>query len=223
MMETNKKILLLEDNALFAETLQEFLEEQGFIVNIAKDGEEALQKSYHINYDMYLLDIKVPKIDGMNFLKMLRDSGDEKPAIFITSYKDLETLRKGYVSGCDDYMKKPIDLEELLYRIEVLFKNRKELNSIIKLNDKYHYDSKQRVVFYKNGTIKLSMKSILLLELFLENRTKVVTKEQIIEKLWSSADEHSDGSIRVYVNKLKKILGKNRIENIKGIGYKLLY
>jgi len=220
-MRKKKKVLLLEDNLLFAQTLQEYLEDENFIVDISMDGEEALQKSYHTNYDLYLLDVKVPKINGMDFLKMLRDSGDERPAIFITSYQDLETLKRGYMLGCDDYMKKPIDLEELSYRIDVLLKNKNRLSAKMKLNDKYHYDFKQRTIFYGDTAIKVSMKVILLLELFLENRSKVVTKEQIIQKLWSSSDEYSDGSIRVYVNKIKNIIGKNSVENIKGIGYKL--
>ncbi len=221
-MKRRKKVLLLEDNLLFAETLQEFLQDEGFIVDIAKDGEEALQKSYHTNYDLYLLDVKVPKINGMELLKMLRDSGDDKPAMFITSYQDLGTLKRGYILGCDDYMKKPIDLEELLYRIEVLLKNRKKLGTKIRLNDKYYYDSEQRTIFYGDISMKISIKVILLLELLLENRSKVITKEQIIQKLWSNSDEHSDGSIRVYISKLKNIIGKDSIENIKGIGYKLV-
>ncbi len=221
-MKIRKKVLLLEDNLLFAQTLQEFLQDEGFLVDVAKDGEEALQKSYHTNYDLYLLDIKVPKINGMELLKMLRDSGDDKPAMFITSYQDLETLKRGYTLGCDDYMKKPIDLEELLYRVEVLLKNRKKLGIKIKLNDKYYYDSEQRAIFYGDISIKISIKAIFLLELLLENRSKVVTREQIIQKLWSNSDEHSDGSIRVYISKLKNIMGKDSIENIKGIGYKLI-
>ena len=221
-MKRRKKVLLLEDNLLFAQTLQEFLQDEGFTVDITKDGEEALQKSYHTNYDLYLLDVKVPKIDGLELLKMLRDSGDNKPAMFITSYQDLETLKRGYMLGCDDYMKKPIDLEELLYRIEVLLKNGKKLGAKIRLNDKYYYDYEQRVIFYGDISMKISIKVILLLELLLENRFKVITKEQIIQKLWSNSDEHSDGSIRVYISKLKNIIGKENIENIKGIGYKLI-
>jgi DNA-binding response OmpR family regulator len=222
-MRKNRKVLLLEDNLLFAQTLQEYLEDQNFVVEIALDGEDALQKSYYANYDIYLLDVKVPKVNGMDFLKMIRESGDERPVIFITSYQDLETLKKGYMLGCDDYMKKPIDLEELLYRIEALLKNKNRLSKKIKLNDRYHYDFEQRTIFQDDIAIKIHMKNILLLELFLENRSKVVTKEQIIRKLWSSSDEHSDGSIRVYVNKLKNIIGKKSIENIKGIGYKFIY
>ena len=221
-MKRRKKVLLLEDNFLFAQTLQEFLQDEGLFVDIAKDGEEALQKSYHTNYDLYLLDVKVPKINGMEFLKMLRDSGDGKPAMFITSYQDLETLKKGYMLGCDDYMKKPIDLEELLYRTEALLKNRKKPRTKVRLNDKYYYDSEQMAIFYGDTSIKISLKVILLLELLLENKSKVITKELIVQKLWSSSDEHSDGSIRVYISKLKNILGKDSIENIKGIGYKLI-
>ncbi len=221
-MKRRKKVLLLEDNFLFAQTLQEFLQDEGLFVDIAKDGEEALQKSYHTNYDLYLLDVKVPKINGMELLKMLRDSGDGKPAMFITSYQDLETLKKGYMLGCDDYMKKPIDLEELLYRTEALLKNRKKPRTKVRLNDKYYYDSEQMAIFYGDTSIKISLKVILLLELLLENKSKVITKELIVQKLWSSSDEHSDGSIRVYISKLKNILGKDSIENIKGIGYKLI-
>jgi len=220
-MKKQWKILLLEDNVLFAETLKDFLEENDFDIDVVGDGEEAISKSFYNNYDIYLLDINVPGIDGVEFLKMLRKSGDERPTIFITSHQDIQTLKKGYESGCDDYMKKPIDLEELLYRIRVLLGKRKSIKTTITLGKNSFYDYKQRVLFIENRPQKLSLKMIKLLELFLENEAQVVTKEQIINRLWSSAGSHSEGSIRVYVNKLKKILKDNTIENIKGIGYKL--
>ncbi len=220
-MKKQWKILLLEDNALFAETLKDFLEDKDFDIDIVSDGEEAIDKSYFNNYDIYLLDINVPSINGVDFLKMLRRSGDERPTIFITSHQDKETLKKGYESGCDDYMKKPIDLEELLYRIQVLLGKRKIVKTTIVLNKNSYYDYKQRVIIVDGMPKKLPLKTIKLLELFLENEGQIVTKEQIINRLWSSANEYSEGSIRVYVNKLKKVLKKDMIENIKGIGYKL--
>jgi len=220
-MEKKRKVLLLEDNALFAESVQDYLEENDFIVDIVKDGENALQQSYFESYDIYLLDVNVPEINGVDFLKMLRRSGDNTPTIFITSHQDIDTLRKGYESGCDDYMKKPIDLEELLYRINVLLKKRKNTNHIVKLNDNCFYNFKERTIYRDNEPVKLPLKVVNLLELFLENSSQVVTKEQIVYRLWSASEGHSDGSIRVYVNKLKNILGKDKIENIKGIGYKL--
>jgi len=215
-----RKILLLEDDKLFSETLQEYLEEKGFVVEIAYDGEEALNKTYYNNYDIYLLDINVPEVNGLDFLKLIRSSADEKPAIFITSHTDKETLIDGYKSGCDDYMRKPIDLEELYYRIKVLLKKSNH-QLIFKLNDECIYDMDKREVICNEKRVNLSVKVINLLELFLENRGKVVTKEQIISRLWSINETYSDGSIRVYINKLKKILGKEKIKNIKGIGYKI--
>ncbi len=220
-MNKKWKTLLLEDNTLFAETLKDFLEDKGFDVDIANGGEEAINKSFYNNYDIYLLDINVPDVSGVEFLKMLRRSGDERPTIFITSHQDIETLKKGYESGCDDYMKKPIDLEELLYRIEVLLGKRRVVKTTAILSKNTFYDYKQRVVMVKGEPKKLPLKTIKLLELFLEHEGQIVTKEQIINRLWSSANEYSEGSIRVYVNRLKKILNKNAIENIKGIGYKL--
>ena len=220
-MNKKWKTLLLEDNTLFAETLKDFLEDEGFEVDIVSDGEEAINKSYYNNYDIYLLDINVPGINGVEFLKMIRRSGDERPTIFITSHQDIDTLKKGYESGCDDYMKKPIDLEELLYRMQVLLGKRRVVKTTVALNENSYYDYKQRIVVVDGKHIKLPLKTIKLLELFLENEGQIVTKEQIINRLWSSANEYSEGSIRVYINKLKKILEKEAIENIKGIGYKL--
>ena len=220
-MNKKWKTLLLEDNTLFAETLKDFLEDEGFDIDIASDGEEAINKSYYNNYDIYLLDINVPGVNGVEFLKMIRRSGDERPTIFITSHQDIETLKKGYESGCDDYMKKPIDLEELLYRIQVLLGKRRVVKTTVALNENSFYDYKQRVVVVDEKPKKLPLKTIKLLELFLENEGQIVTKEQIINRLWSSSHEYSEGSIRVYINKLKKILKKDAIENIKGIGYKL--
>ncbi len=220
-MDKKRKVLLLEDNALFAESVQDYLEEKNFIVDIVADGEKALQQSYFKSYDVYLLDVNVPEINGVDFLKMLRKSGDSTPTIFITSHQDIETLKQGYESGCDDYMKKPIDLEELLYRMNVLLKKNKSLSYIVRLNNKCIYNFKERVIYRDKKPINLPLKVINLLELFLENSSQVVTKEQIIYRLWSVSDSYSDGAIRVYVNKLKKIVGKDKIKNIKGIGYKL--
>ncbi len=221
-METKYKVLLLEDNKLFAETVKDFLEDEGYEIDIVADGEEAISKSYYTNYDIYLLDINVPFVNGVDFLKMLRRSGDERPTIFITSHQDIETLKRGYECGCDDYMKKPIDLQELLYRMQVLLRIRKTIrNSIVKISKECKYDFKQRALICKNRVEKLPPKAIKLLELLLENEGEIVTKEQIVNRLWSSSSEYSEGSIRVYVNKLKKILKDGVIENIKGIGYKL--
>ena len=217
------KILLLEDDELFAETIEDFLEDENFIVDIASDGEEALSLNYENNYDLYLLDINVPKISGLDLLKDLRESGDETPTIFLTSYKDKETLEKGFINGGDDYLKKPIDLDELLLRIKSLLKRVGKKSSKVDLKNGFIYEPLLRRVYKDEKDLNLPMKVIDLLELFLENKDKIITKEMIVLKLWSIEEEYSEGSIRVYVNSLKKIFGKDKISNIKGVGYKFEY
>lgn len=214
------RILLLEDDELFAETLEDFLEDEGFLIDIASDGEKALELNYETNYDLYLLDINVPKINGLELLKDLRESGDDTPTIFLTSYKDKETLSQGFINGADDYLKKPVDLDELLLRIKSLLKRSGKQISKIILDDELVFEPSLKRVYRDGVDLNLPMKVIDLLELFLENRDKIITKEMIVSKLWSIDEEYSEGSIRVYINSVKKLFPKDKIINIKGIGYK---
>ena len=214
------KILVLEDDELFLETLEDFLEEEGFEVEIAMDGEIVLSKVYEKNFDLYLFDINVPKLDGINLLKQLREKGDETPAIYLTSYKQKEKLMEGFLIGCDDYLKKPIDLDELLLRIHSILKRSGKVFKNITINDKISFDPINRRVLDNNIDLYLPAKLIDLLELFLEKKDRVITKDMIVDRLWNYDEDYSEGSIRVYINNLKKILGKDCIKNIKGIGYK---
>ena len=213
------KILLLEDDELFCETLEDFLEEEGFDVDLAHEGREALQKSYNNVYDLYLLDVKVPHINGFDFLKMLRDAGNDTPAIFITSLKEMQDLSKGFLVGADDYLKKPFELEELLLRINAVLR-RKGIVDLFEIDSDFTLDIKRKRLYKNSKEIPLNLKDIQLLILLVQNRGKVVTKEMILDTLWSSEENASYGSIRVYINNLKKIFSKEKIVNIRGIGYK---
>ncbi len=215
------KILILEDDELFCESLEDFLSEEGFEIDTAYNGEEALEKNYEKNYDLYLLDINVPKINGLDLLKELRQSGDETPSIFLTSYKDKETLQQGFLSGADDYLKKPVDLDELLLRIKSLLKRAGKQTQEIILNNDIVYNPMTKRLIKDNVDLQIPSKVIDLLELCLENRGAIISKEMIVQKLWSVSEDYSEGSIRVYINNIKKILGKEAIINIKGVGYKV--
>jgi DNA-binding response OmpR family regulator len=215
------RILILEDDELFKETLEDFLEEEDFEVVTSSNGEEVLELCYEQNFDLYLFDINVPKINGIETLKELRKTSDDTPTIYLTSYKDKDKLTQGFLSGCDDYLKKPIDLDELLLRIWSLLKRSGKPLEMIYLNDEISFDPKNRRVLQKGEDIFIAGKVIDLLELFLEKKDVIITKEMIINKLWGFDQEYSEGSIRVYINNLKKLLGKDRIKNIKGIGYKI--
>ncbi|WP_198304517.1 response regulator transcription factor [Arcobacter vandammei] len=215
------KILLLEDDKLFASTLEDFLSSESFLLDIAKDGEEALNLNYENNYDLYIFDINVPKINGLELLKLLRENKDETPTIFLTSYKDKDILKDAYLKGCDDYIKKPVDLDELILRIKAVLKRNNKEFSPINLDENTTFNPISKRVLQNGIDINLPIKVVELLELFLEKKDEIVSKEMIIRKLWSANQDYSEGSIRVYINQLKKIFkNKNCIKNIKGIGYK---
>ena len=215
------KILILEDDTLFAQTLQDLLEDEDYEAMIAKDGQEALELSFNHNFDLFLLDINVPKIDGKEFLKVLRDSDNETPVLMVTSYTDKTTLSECFMLGCDDYVKKSaIDLDEILLRIKSIFKRCNKLQEPIKINKNISLCPITKRIFIDKEEQRISVKVVLLLELFLECKNMIITKQMIIQKLWSTSQEHSEGSIRVYINTLKKLLGNECIKNIKGVGYR---
>lgn len=139
----------------------------------------------------------------------------------MTSYKDKEKLTQGFLTGCDDYLKKPIDLDELLLRVQSLLKRSGKVFEEIKLTENLTFDPLNRRVLENGTDINLAGKIIDLLELFLEKKERLITKEMIINRLWGCSEGYSEGSIRVYINNLKKLLGKDAIKNIKGIGYKI--
>jgi DNA-binding response OmpR family regulator len=215
------KILILEDDELFATTLEDFLTDEDFEVDIANDGQECLELNFKKNYDLYIFDINVPKINGLELLEQLRKSQDNTPTIYLTSYKDKDTLQQAFLNGCDDYLKKPADLDELLLRIKALLKRNKKQFDSINLSKNIVFNPLNKRVYEDDVDLNLSIKVLELLELFIENRGDIVTKEMIISKLWSASEEYSEGSIRVYINQIKKLLDKDSIINIKGVGYKI--
>ena len=216
------KILVLEDDELFASTLEDFLTDENLIVDIANDGEKCLALNYEKNYDLYIFDINVPKINGLELLEQLRKSNDNTPTIFLTSYKDKDTLQDAFIKGCDDYLKKPVDLDELLLRIKALLKRNKKQFDLVKLSNKIYFNPINKRVYEDELDLNLPIKVLELLELFIENRGEIVTKEMIISKLWATSEEYSEGSIRVYINQIKKLFeNKDVISNIKGVGYKI--
>ena len=216
------KILVLEDDELFASTLEDFLSDEEFEVDIANDGQECLNLNFEKNYDLYIFDINVPKINGLDLLQQLRNSSDNTPTIFLTSYKDKDTLQDAFLKGCDDYLKKPVDLDELLLRIKALLKRNKKRFDIIKLSNTLTFNPLNKRVYENDIDLNLPVKVLELMELFVENRGEIVTKEMIISKLWATSEDYSEGSIRVYINQIKKLFeNKESILNIKGVGYKI--
>jgi len=219
------KILLLEDDELFSLSLIDYLEEFADVQIIhANNSTKMLDLIYENRYDLYLLDINLPDINGLDLLKDIRNSTDETPAIFLTSYKDKETLTQGFLNGADDFLSKPFDMDELILRINSLMKRIKKQHLIVLGKIECNFDTKE--VKREGSLIKFSLKALELFELFYQNNNSIVTKEMIINRLWNASESYSDGSIRVYVNAIKKLFEEEslfKISNIKNIGYKIEY
>jgi DNA-binding response OmpR family regulator len=214
------KILLLEDDELFAETLLDSLEELGYEVTHIANGERFLELAYENNFDIYLLDINVPLLNGIESLTEIRKLNDVTPAIFLTSYKDKETLKNGFLSGCDDYLTKPFDVEELDLRIRSLLKRSGKVVDVIQF-DTLVYNPMTQIITKDGVDVVCGQKVNELFKLFFENRGKIVTKEMIIARLWNYDEEYSEGSLRVYITKLQKLFDTKKIYNIKNVGYKV--
>jgi len=214
------KILLLEDDLLFGETLVDLLEDEGYEVFHSPNGQDALNTTYETKFDIYLLDINVPLIDGISLLRDLRFANDNTPTIFLTSHKDKEMLEKGFLSGADDYITKPFDTDELLLRLKALIKRSKrdEPEEVGKLS----HDKLHKSISYNGTILELSRKEYDLLVLLMSHLNAAVPKELIYNELWSHSEGGSDGAIRVYINRLKQLLPELKIENIRGLGYRLV-
>ena len=214
------RILLLEDDQLLAETLVDLLEDEGYEITHASNGQEALDITYNNKFNLYLLDINVPLIDGITLLKELRDASDNTPAIFLTSHKNKDMLSRGFISGADDYVTKPFDNDELIFRIKALI-NRTQKTKVKCVNLLCHDEEHQRIL-YDKIELELSKKEYKLLLVLMQHVDSNVPKELIINELWNTSQTGSDGAIRVYINRIKQLLPQMQIENIRGIGYKLV-
>ena len=208
---------MLEDDKLFNETLQDFLEEEGFDLDYALDPYSALELTYKHIYDLYLFDVNLPYESGFDLLHKLRQSGDTTPTIFLTSREDKASLTQGFESGADDYMKKPIDLDELLLRISALMR-RQVRNEKIIIGD-YSLDMRSKTLFYEEKSLDVTKKAVELLVLLLESKGEVVSTDEIKNRLWAAGQNASDGALRVYITQLKKYFS-GKIVNVRGVGYK---
>ena len=212
-----KTILLVEDDLILGETIQDILENECFDVTWVKDGQEALDYTFNRNFDLLLLDVNIPFINGFEFLQDLRESGDVTPAIFLTANVDIESLQKGFDVGADDYIKKPFEFDELLIRIDATIKKSfKSYSNILEYGD-ISYDIVQKKLFKNNSEINLTPSEHSLSEYFLKNIGKALTIEDLISH--TNTEEGSVGVLRVQISKLKKIGFK--ISNIRSIGYRL--
>jgi len=213
------KILLLEDDTILQEIIDEFLQERGYEVDCFENGQDALDAIEKTKYDMLLLDVNVPEIDGFEIVEYLRDIKNTTPVIFITSLTSVKYLQKAFDIGANDYLKKPFDLDELDIRIKHHLSSLKSKDSIE--IGKFTFYPKQNLINNGKEDIALKQKETLILLYFLENKNSIISTDELIENVWQSSSVPSNATIRTYIKNLRKILGNDAITNVKGLGYRL--
>jgi DNA-binding response OmpR family regulator len=216
-------LLLLEDDLQLSDTVKQFLELKGYEVLCAYDGLQAQEIVYEKHVDLMLLDVKVPHLSGFDFLKELRGEGKEIPAIFITSLNSVEDVEEGFAIGCDDYIRKPFALKELLVRVEAILKRSYGTHEEkMEIGDGLVFDTKELVLTDRGERVALKTKELRLLALFLQHPNELLSYEKIFEGLWEYDEEPSGGSLRTYIKTLRSAIGKERIETVKNIGYRFV-
>ncbi|AIG30186.1 transcriptional regulator [Flavobacterium psychrophilum] len=223
---TNFKILYTEDDETLAFLTKDNLEQNNYNITHCNDGQIALDTFKNNPFDICILDIMMPKIDGFELATAIRKLNTNIPILFLSAKTLKEDRIKGLKLGADDYLIKPFSIEELLLKIEIFLKrslkNNFEEKNIYTLG-KYQFDSKNYVIFTDDQKIKLTERESQLLKFFLNNKNVVLKREEILKSLWGDDDYFMGRSLDVFISRLRKILAHEEkifIENLHGIGFR---
>lgn len=198
----------------------EHLEAFEYQVTSVYDGLEAEDLLFEVKFDLLLLDVNVPHLDGFELLKNLRKAGDETPAIFITSMNSSKDVSEGFELGANDYLKKPFEMIELKARIDNLKRQFKiDEDDVINIKQKVSYDASRFVLSVEEKSFKLSKKEGEFLSYFLHHRGELVSADQLMVNVWSYDTAPSPATLRSYIKTLRKYLGEEVITTVRGVGY----
>ena len=220
------KLLLVEDDWEISELLSEVLTEQQYVVDVASDGQAGWDFVQAFDYDLILLDVMLPKLDGFSLCRQLRSRDYHMPIMMLTA-KDTTTEKvEGLDAGADDYVVKPYKLDELLARIRALLRRGIDSGSPVLNWQGLSLDTNTCKVAYENKALKLTPKEYRLLELFLRNGNKLLSRSKILENLWSFEEPPDEDTVKAHIRRLRKKLTKagasdDFIETVYGLGYRL--
>ncbi|MBS4067507.1 MAG: response regulator transcription factor [Sulfurimonas sp.] len=212
------KILLLEDEVMLNESICEYLESDGHQVESFFDGLEALDAIKKNSYDLLVLDITVPNLDGLSFLEKIHSLKIHVPVIYISALVDIEDISRAYNLGCNDYLKKPFHLKELSLRVDRVnvFNNAPRIH--LRLSKNYSYDQEHSTLLFNQEPQILTKRQSQIIDLLSRNRGRVVDFEQFQTYVWSE-QMVDNATIRAEINRLKKFLKEDVIINVRGMGY----
>lgn len=220
------KILLVEDDARISGALAEALSDRRYVVEIARDGEVGLTFAETGTFDLIILDLMLPKLDGISLCRQLRQAGNKTPILMLTARDTSSDKVLGLDVGADDYVVKPFDLPELLARIRALLRRKNVKYSPILEWGKLKLNPNECQVMYADKLLNLTPKEYAILELFLRNGSRVLSRSIILERVWAFEDMPGEETVKVHLRSLRQKLKAagapaNFIENVYGLGYRL--
>lgn len=227
MDDSKAVILLAEDDPNLSTLLEEYLQLKGYAITLCRDGEEAFDQFQKQEYDLCLLDVMMPKMDGFALAKEIKQLNNEVPIIFLTAKSLKEDKMEGFNTGADDYITKPFSMEELLARINAVLRrtrNNKEEEPPIYHFGSFEFDYNNQILKKGDKKNKLTTKESELLRLLCRNVNKVLEREVALKKIWGNDSYFTARSMDVFITKLRKYLSDDdsvQIINIHGTGYKL--
>jgi two-component system, OmpR family, response regulator len=224
-----KKILLAEDDNNLGLLLKNYLNVKQFETILAVNGREAFDVFRKDKFDICILDIMMPEMDGITLAREIRKITPDIPVIFLTAKNLKEDIIEGFKTGADDYITKPFSMEELIYRIEAIMRRVTEPDELKKPDKydigEYKFDALKQLLTFRSQTMKLTTKESELLELLCRHRNEVMERNYALKAIWIDDNYFNARSMDVYITKLRKYLKKDpsvRILNVHGKGYKLL-
>lgn len=215
------KILVVEDEYKIAHSIKKGLEQEGFVCDVALDGNDGFDLASSESYDAIILDLMLPGMDGVTVCKKLRQDGNYTPILMLTAKGQLVDKVDGLNSGADDYLVKPFAFEELLARVRSLTRRPKVIKGTELRAGSVVLNADSLEVKLNGRSVDVSKKEFALLEYLLRNKGKVVTKEKIISQVWNYESDILPNTVEVFIKYLREKLGKNVIKTVRGFGYKI--
>jgi DNA-binding response OmpR family regulator len=215
------RILIAEDEGRLASFLEKGLKANGFVTTTVGDGPSAVAVARDEDFDLLILDLGLPGLDGMSVLRSLRATGQRLPVLILSARDDVQDKVHGLEHGADDYVTKPFRFEELLARVRVRLRDEGTTEQTVLRTDELALDLRTRRATVDGRSIELSAREFTMLEVFLRHRGQVLSREQLLSHVWGYDFDPGSNVVDVYVGYLRRKLGRDRIATVRGMGYSL--
>lgn len=216
------KVLIVEDDHKIGSSIKKGFEQESWVCDLAFDGESGYDLASSEKYDLIILDLMLPKMDGVSISQNLRKDNVHTPILMLTAKGEMSDKLQGFASGADDYLIKPFAFEELVARAKALTRRPEQIADTKLESSGLEIDQKRQEVKKNSKTVQLSKKEYQLLEYLMKNKGSTVSKEDIISHVWDYEADVLPNTVEVFVRYLRKKLGKEIIQTVRGFGYKFI-